>query len=93
MDSKGSLKKAIESLTAVIPTLNQRCKNLGSVVALLQGNLEKSHDFKAKFEEKHAVLMGLQKLDDNFLPLNLITKLMSKNSKTFDHTHTFHGQT
>ena len=37
--------------------------------------------------------MQLQKLDDNFLPLNSITKIMSKNSKTFDHTHTFHDQT
>ena len=46
----------------------QSCKNLGSVVALLQGNFEKSHDFKANFEEKRAVLMQLQKLDDNFLP-------------------------
>ena len=63
------------------------------MVALLQGNFEKSHDFKANFEEKRAVLMRLQKLDDNFLPLNSITKLMSKNPKTFDHTHTFHGQT
>ena len=53
----------------------QSCKNLGSVVALLQGNFEKSHDFKANFEEKRAVLMRLQKLDDNFLPLNSITKL------------------
>ena len=45
----------------------QSCKNLGSVVALLQGNFEKSHDFKAYFEEKRAVLMQLQKLDDHFL--------------------------
>ena len=47
---------------------HQSCKNLGSVVALLQGNFEKSHDFKANFEEKRTVLMRLQKLDDNFLP-------------------------
>ena len=71
----------------------QSCKNLGSGVALLQGNFEKSHDFKANFEEKRAVLMPLQKLDDNFLPLSLMTKLVSKNPKSFDHTHTFHGQT
>ena len=72
---------------------SQSCKNPGSVVALLQGNFEKSHDFKANFEEKRAVLMRLQKLDDNFLPLNSIQKIMSKNPKTFDHTHIFHGQT
>ena len=71
----------------------QSCKNLGSVVALLQGNFEKSNDFKANFEEKCAVLMQLQKLDDNFLPLNSITKLMSKNLKTFDPTQTVHGLT
>ena len=40
----------------------QSCKNLVSVVALLQGNFEKSHDFKANFEEKCAVLMQLQNL-------------------------------
>ena len=72
---------------------SQSCKNFGSVVALLQGNFVKSHDFKENFEEKRAVLMQLQKLDGNFLPLNPITKLMSKNHETFDHTHTFHGQT
>ena len=33
-------------------SLPQSCKNLGSGVALLQGNFEKSHDFKANFEEK-----------------------------------------
>ena len=71
----------------------QSCKNLGSVVALLQGNFEKSHDFKANFEEKRAVLMCLQKLDDNFLQINSVIKLMSKTPKTFDDTHTFHGQT
>ena len=71
----------------------QSCKNLGSVVALLQGNFGKSHDFKANFESKHAVLMPLQKVDDNFLPLNSITKLIFLNPKTFDRTHTFHGQT
>ena len=69
----------------------QSCKNLGSVVAILQGNFEKSHDFKANFEGKRIVLMRLQKLDENFLLLNSITKLMSKNPKTFNHTHTFHG--
>ena len=63
------------------------------MVALLEGNFEKSQDFKANFEEKQAVLMRFQKIDDIFLPLNLITKLMSKNPKTFDNTHTFHGQT
>ena len=71
----------------------QSCKNLGSVVALLQDNFEKSQDFKANFEGKRAVLMRLQKFDDNFLPLNSITNLCKKNPKTFDHTHTFHGQT
>ena len=71
----------------------QSCKNLGSGVALLQGNFEKSHDFKANFGENRAVLMRLQKLDNNFLSLNSITKLMSKNPKAFDHTQTFHGQT
>ena len=30
----------------------QSCKNLGRVVALLQGNFEKSHDFKANFERE-----------------------------------------
>ena len=71
----------------------QSCKNLGSVVALLQGNFENSHDFKVNVEEKRAVLMRLKKLDDNFLPLHSITKLMSRNPKTFDHTHTFLGLT
>ena len=71
----------------------QSCKNLGSAVALLQGNFEKSHDFKANCEEKGAVLMQLQKLYNNFLSLNSITQLMSKSPKTFYHTHTFHGQT
>ena len=71
----------------------QSCKYLGSVVALLQGNFEKSYDFKANFEEKRAVLMRLQFFLDNFLPFNSITKLMSKNPKYFDHTRTFHGQT
>ena len=72
----------------VVVVVVQSCKKLGSVVALLQGNFEKSHDFKANFEEKWAVLMRLQKLDDRFLPLNSITKLMSKNRKTIDHIHT-----
>ena len=40
----------------------QSCKNLGSVVAMLQGNFEESHDFKANLEEKRAVVMQLQKL-------------------------------
>ena len=60
----------------------QSCKNLGSVVALLQGNFEKSHDFKANFEGKPAVLMQLQKLENNFLSLNSITKLMPTSPKT-----------
>ena len=55
----------------------QSLKNLGSMVALLEGNFEKSHDFKANFEEKRAVLMQLQKLDNNFLSLNSITKRAS----------------
>ena len=74
-------------------TVLQSCKNLGSVVALQQGNFEKSHEIKANFEEKCAVLMQLQQLDNNFLSLNSITKLMSKSPKTLNHTHTFHGQT
>ena len=31
----------------------QSCKKLGSVVALLQGNFEKSHELKANFERKN----------------------------------------
>ena len=57
-------------------SVKQSCKNLGSVVALLQGNFEKSYDFKANFEDKRAVLMRLQKLDDIFLPFISITKHM-----------------
>ena len=34
-------------------TCYQSCKNLGSVVPLLQGNFEKSHHFKANFEKKN----------------------------------------
>jgi hypothetical protein len=32
----------------------QSCKNLGSMVALLQGKFEKSHEFRANFERKNA---------------------------------------
>ena len=63
--------------------MSRVAKNLGRVVALLKGNLKKSHDFKENVEEKCAVLMPLQKLDDNFLPLNSITKLVSKILKLF----------
>ena len=44
----------------------QSCKNLGSVVALLQGNFEKSHDFKANFEEKRVVLILMSKNPKTF---------------------------
>ena len=39
---------------------SQSCKNLGSVVALLQDNFEKSHEFKAKLR-KNAQLVAITK--------------------------------
>ena len=53
--------------------LQKKSRKFLSKKILLQGNFGKSHDFKANFEEKRAVLIRLQKLDDNFLPLNQIT--------------------
>ena len=59
----------LSAVVSISPTPPPRsCKNLGSVVALLQRNFEKSHDLKANFEEKRTVLMRLQKPDENFLP-------------------------
>ena len=55
-------------LTSYYPTELQKPWQRGSTAT--------RHDFKANVEEKRAVLMRLKKLDDNFLPLHSITKLV-----------------
>ena len=60
----------------------QSCKNLGSVVALLQGNFEKNHDFKEISKgKKGAVLLQLEA----FCPFNWCTKFCWVHKRSLRH--------
>ena len=66
---------------------HQSCKNLGSVVALLQGNFEKFINLRQFLRKNHAVLSRFQIFSFSFLPLNLINQHMSKYIKFWHFKH------